>query len=249
MLWMFDEQKILFSNRKPASWSVHHLLNSSQQWWKNPEWKTKGPNANPHCQFPCIIKPFCYFSSKLKHVTMSFWITLLFQKLLHRLCSPAEGLPIMSHWPILPQEYRIINLPHQRLRHPGHCLLTPTSLARSRVGRTHCVFSVVLRHARCSSPRPSWTLAIVQPWQNKSHRKRQEIRRFDHVFCSIFQVYIYIYIYMGKLPMHFSGGQKHLRYHMATIQQNKENTQRVPGVVVFFTFVVSCFCNLVVTVT
>lgn len=125
---------------------------------------------------------------------MSFWIKdSCSQKLLHRLCSPAEGLPIMSHWPILPQEYRIINLPHQRLRHPGHCLLTPTSLARSRVGRTHCVFSVVLRHARCSSPRPSWTLAIVQPWQNKSHRKRQEIRRFDHVFCSIFRIYIYIY--------------------------------------------------------
>ena len=148
----------------------------------------------------------------------------------------------MSYWPILPQEYRIINLPHQRLRHPGHCLLTPTSLARSRVGRTHCVFSVVLRHARCSSPRPSWTLAIVQPWQNKSHRKRQEIRRYDHVFCSIFRIYI------SKLPMHFSGGQKHLRYYMATIQQNKENTQWVPGVV-FFLLLLFLVCNLVVTIT
>lgn len=223
MLWMFDEQKILFSNRKPASWSVHHLLNSSQQWWKNPEWKTKGPNANPHCQFPCIIKPFCYFSSKLKHVTMSFWITLLFQKLLHRLCSPAEGLPIMSHWPILPQEYRIVNLPHQRLRHPGHCLLTPTSLARSRVGRTHCVFSVVLRHARCSSPRPSWTLAIVQPWQNKSHRKRQEIRRFDHVFCSIFQVYIHIYIW-GSCRCTSQGD----RNTSDTIWQQYNRTKKTP---------------------
>ena len=139
----------------------------------------------------------------------------------------------MSYWPILPQEYRIINLPHQRLRHPGHCLLTPTSLARSRVGRTHCVFSVVLRHARCSSPRPSWTLAIVQPWQNKSHRKRQEIRRYDHVFCSIFRIYI-------KVADALLRGTETppILYGNNTTEQRKHPMS--PWCCVFFTFVVSC---------
>lgn len=37
--------------------------------------------------------------------------------------------------------------------------------------------------------------------------------------------------------MHFSWREKHLRYYMATIQHNKENTQRVKRVVFF-----CCFC-------
>ena len=114
------------------------------------------------------------------------------------------------------------------------------------MGRTHCVFSVVLRHARCSSPRPSWTLAIVQPWQNKSHRKRQEIRRFDHVFCSIFRIYIYIY----QSCRCTSQGDRNTS---DTIWQQYNRTKKTPKeslVLCFFlTFVVPCFCNLVVTIT